>query len=91
MRHIARTDSNQAEIVAALRRIGCSVQTLHQVGSGVPDLLVGFRGVNLLFEVKADRGRLTPAESTWLDEWRGTADVIRNAEEALALIEALTV
>ena len=37
----ARVDQNQSEIVDALRRVGCSVQDLHEVGQGCPDLLVG--------------------------------------------------
>ena len=37
----SRVDSNQPEIVATLRGMGCSVQHLHAVGKGVPDLLVG--------------------------------------------------
>ena len=41
MRRAARTDANQAEIVAALRGVGASVQPLHAVGQGCPDLLVG--------------------------------------------------
>jgi len=41
MRRAARTDSNQAAIVAAFRDLGCSVFTLHTVGRGFPDLAVG--------------------------------------------------
>ena len=44
MRRAARVDRNQAEIVVALRAGGASVQPLHAVGKGVPDLLVGWRG-----------------------------------------------
>jgi hypothetical protein len=46
-------DANQAGIVADLRLIpGCQVLTLAEVGSGCPDLLVGYRGFNFLFELK---------------------------------------
>lgn len=44
-----RTDGNQAEIVRALRSAGATVQTLHTVGKGCPDLVVGFRGNNYGF------------------------------------------
>lgn len=90
MRYNARSDSNQQEIVDALRSIGCSVTSLHRVGQGVPDLLCGIRGANLLFEVKNGNGRLTPDEAAFLDEWRGQAHVIRNVDEALAVIEQVT-
>lgn len=43
MRKYGRTDSNHAEIAAALRKAGASVVSLASVGNGCPDLLVGFR------------------------------------------------
>jgi len=53
MRLAARTDSNQAEIVAALRKIGCLVEPLHRMGKGIPDLLVqGPDGILKLVEIK---------------------------------------
>ena len=78
-----RVDRNQAEIVPALRRAGASVHTLHAVGEGVPDLLVGVRGVNYLIEVKARRGRLTFAQVEWHSAWRGQVAVCRTVEDAL--------
>ena len=41
MRRAARVDRNHSEIVEALRRVGASVQPLHGVHDGVPDLLRG--------------------------------------------------
>lgn len=55
MRHAARTDRNQAEIVKALRAAGCSVQCLHAVGGGVPDLLVGLRARRVFASPTGDR------------------------------------
>jgi len=52
MRRAARIDANQPAIIAALRSIGATVQPLHAVGGGCPDLLVGLRGRNILMEVK---------------------------------------
>lgn len=37
-----------AEIAEALRRAGCTVQSLAALGNGAPDLLVGIDGRNLL-------------------------------------------
>ena len=48
----ARVDANQPVIVAALRAIGATVQHLHAVGQGCPDILVGYDGVNFLMEIK---------------------------------------
>ena len=52
MRFRRRTDSNHAEIVRALKQIGCSVLDLSAVGAGCPDILIGYRGRNVLVEIK---------------------------------------
>ena len=76
MRRAASVDANQAEVVAAFRKFGCSVQVLSMVGKGVPDLLVGHAGVNHLVEVKDGRRppserKLTPDQDQWHKTWRG--------------------
>ena len=91
---ISRIDKNQPEIVMALRQAGATVSHLHEIGKGMPDLAVGFRGVNYFFEVKdgskaPSKQRLTPDEERWHSEWRGQVAIIRNADEALRLIGAL--
>ena len=85
----SRVDSNQPEIVATLRGMGCSVQHLHAVGKGCPDLLVGLRGVNLLVEVKIETGHLNDIQGAWHTSWRGQVAVIHNSDEAAALIRDL--
>lgn len=87
----ARVDRNQAEIVKALRNIGCSVQHLHRCGEGVPDLLVGVRRRNFLLECKDGKKppsarELTPDQVDWHIEWRGQVAVITSVDEALALV-----
>jgi Holliday junction resolvase len=82
-----RVDENQREIVRALRACGCTVQHLHEVGDGCPDILVGFRGRNYLLEIKnpETKGRLTNRQKEWFSTWRGQAAVVRTAEEALEI------
>jgi Holliday junction resolvase len=94
MRRAARVDDNQAEIVAALRKCGCTVQSLAALGNGVPDLLVGRAGVNYLLEVKdgskpKSARELTPDELRWLHAWRGSAAVVETVEEALKEVGVL--
>lgn len=94
MRRAARTDANQREIVEALRAVGATVQPLHTVGGGCPDLLVGWRGTNYLLEIKdgrksKSRRRLTPDEEQFFFEWRGQAAVVKSADEALRHIGAV--
>lgn len=83
-----RVDTNQAEIVAALRGVGARVQLLHTVGNGCPDALVGFRGQLHLLEIKTPTGRLTPDECAWHLDWQGYVHVVRSPEQALRVIGA---
>jgi hypothetical protein len=90
-KYAAKVDANQAAVVAALRHIGASVQPLHAVGAGVPDLLVGFQGRNWLIEVKDGRKppserRLTKDQEQWHAAWRGTAAVVLDEFAAVALV-----
>lgn len=94
MRLKARIDANQPEIVTALRSAGATVQPLHQMGAGCPDLLVGFRGQNFLLEVKdgaqpPSARRLTPIEANWIGTWRGWVFIVKNVSEALTAIGAI--
>ena len=86
MRRRARVDMNHAEIVDALRRIGCSVQSLASVGDGCPDLLVGYGGRNVLLEVKAPKGRPTSDQMTWGARWPGQLGIVRTVEEAIRCV-----
>jgi len=89
MRRNGRTDANQSEIVRALRAVGCSVYSLHRVGGGCPDLLVGYRGQTFLLEVKHPQGILTPDQIDWHADWRGQVAVVHSPEEALQVVGAL--
>ena len=91
MRRNAKVDANQREIVAALRRAGASVQSLAPVGKGVPDLLVGFRGRNVLLEVKDGQKppsarKLTDDEQVWQWGWKGQVLTVESVDEALDAI-----
>lgn len=94
MRRAAKVDRNQAEIVAALRGIGATVQPLHTVGDGCPDLLVGFRGRNMLIEVKdglrppSDR-KLTKDQVEWHGGWKGQVATALDVDAAIAIVTGL--
>ncbi|MGL4650476.1 MAG: hypothetical protein ACRC1H_13795 [Caldilineaceae bacterium] len=94
MRTAARIDVNQPEIVQALRNIGASVDPIHTLGKGRPDLMVGFRGLTFLLEVKdgdkaPSRQKLTDDEAKWHAYWRGHVAVVTDIESALHAIGAL--
>jgi Holliday junction resolvase len=84
-----RTDTNQARIVAALRKAGATVVPLHTIGKGCPDLLVGYRTKNYLLEVKTDTGKKTPDQQEFFDTWRGSCQIVHTVDEALEAIGAI--
>lgn len=82
-----RVDGNQEDVVKWLRKNGATVQHISDLGSGCPDLLVGYQGKNFLLELKDDtqpvRSRkLTPDEKKWHERWEGSVVVVENALEA---------
>ena len=77
----AKNDANHKEIVTALQAIGC---TVWQLGRPL-DLLVGFRGKNVLLEIKNPdgRNRVEPDQQQFINEWRGQSAVVRSVGEAI--------
>jgi len=93
MRRIARVDANQPDITEGLRKVGATVQLLHIIGDGCPDMLVGYHGVNYLLEIKdgdkpPSQRQLTDDEMKWFNKWRGKCAVVNNLDEALEYIGA---
>ena len=94
MKKHGRTDANQSEIVGFLRAIpGVSVVSLADVGGGVPDLLIGHRGKNFLFELKdpdkqPSRRKLTKAQKDFHAFWRGHVEVAETFGEILLVIRS---
>jgi hypothetical protein len=86
MRH--RSDNAQKGIVEALRAAGAWVWPI-----GRPlDLLVAYRGVWTVLEVKTGNGRLTPSQQKIIPELAIVGikrPIVRTPEEALAAIGAL--
>jgi len=88
MRYAASTDDNQGEIVDFFRKVGFSVECIHSVGGGVPDLLLGLRNFNFLVEVKdgkkiPSKRRLNPAQIDWHEMWKGQKIIITSLDEAI--------
>jgi hypothetical protein len=89
---IKRTDSNHAEIIKALRKIpNLSVFSTHEVGKGFPDIVIGYKGINYLIEIKdgnkpPSARKLTPDEVKFHQEWSGKISTIKNLDELLQII-----
>lgn len=92
MKYGARIDANQPEIVAALRKAGCTVQHLHAVGKGCPDLLCALDGGTFLIEVKdgskiPSKQALTPDQAAWHAGWGAQVHIVNSVAGALAIAE----
>ena len=71
----------------ALRQGGASVHSLHREGGGCPDLLVGFRGVTLVAEVKTDDGKMNDLQSDWHAKWKGgPVAILRTLDDVVCLL-----
>lgn len=86
-----RSDRNQLELMNQIRQLGATVTSLHEVGNGVPDLLVGYRNQNFLFEVKdpqqpPSKRKLTLMEQDFHESWRGNVHVIMSIDDVIKIL-----
>jgi len=78
-----RVDGNQGDIVEALRAVGAAVQDLHELGRGVPDILVAHNGRLLLMEIKMPGCKLNEREQRWHAAWPVPVAIVHSVGEAL--------
>ena len=82
-----RKDNAQKQIEQALDRFGISYCDTSALGRGFPDLVVGYRGVNFLFEVKNnEKSQLTPDQQKMQEEWGGQYLVVWEIAQILEVI-----
>lgn len=93
MRRAARIDQNHTDVVRALLKAGCSVQSLAAVGCGCPDLLVWAPRLQrlVLLEVKnpdvpPSERRLTVPQQKFKKAWGGPVNVVESVTMALAVV-----
>lgn len=89
-RYAAKRDLAEPAIVAALERIGCFVERLSS--HGMPDLLVGYRGVFRLLEVKTGKRKARGTQAatiTALQRMNLPVYVVRSVDDALQAIGAV--
>ena len=90
-----KVDANQASIVKVFRQMGFSVQHLHTMASGCPDLMIGKAGINYLVEIKdgskpPSKSKLNELQEKWFREWNGQAIVIKSIDEAIVFCNNLS-
>lgn len=89
-RRAPNLDGNQNIIVQALTALGCEVFSCAALGCGFPDLIIGYRGLNILLEVKdgslkPSRQVLTDDQKVWHKRWKraGQVRVVLSAPDAI--------
>ena len=85
-RYAARKDENHSDIQAVFERCGCAVLDCSRY-DGFVDLLV-WRHEARLVEIKNGKGKLTEKQAKFSKEWPGPIHVVRDEEQALALVRA---
>lgn len=87
-RRNAKRDANEQAVVDRLRQLGAQVTRLS--GEGVPDLLIAWRGISRLAEVKRPKGKLTPAQVAFHAKWNGEPiPILTDAEDATTWLLSL--
>lgn len=96
---IKRTDKTQKSIVERFRNLGAVVSITSSLGNGFVDLVVGIKltGGRLwigLIEVKdgekpPSQRKLTKDEQQFHEQWAGAVYIIKSADEAAELFEAV--
>jgi len=82
-----KVDSNQKELCSYAKSLGASVQYMHSVGQGFPDVIFAYEGVNYLCEIKSEKGKLNSLQVQWFENWKGQAVVVRTKEDILMLLK----
>ena len=92
-RYAKRTDENHKQVVEELRASLPEATVFDASGAGrvFPDLVVGFKRRNYLFEIKngnhvPSRRRLTAAQVGMHGNWQGQVAIVHSAADILAAI-----
>lgn len=80
-----RSDTNQADIVAYLRKAGAVVSIIGQP----VDLAVCYQGITTLCEVKGKTGKLNPDQEDFREAWPARLPVLRTTNDAKELLWSL--
>jgi len=80
--------------MAAFRKAGASVQDLHIVGKGCPDILIGYGFHSIPVEIKdgskpPSKRKLSPAELEWHKEWRGSVGIAYSVDDVAIILNGL--
>lgn len=90
-----RTDRNHKEILDYCRSRGASVYSTHALGKGFPDIVMGYKGINYLLEVKdgakpPSQRKLTLDEEAFHGKWKGMLHIIKSTSDIDSIIDAVS-
>ena len=91
-RYDAKTDQNHSALLKQIRKLpNVSVCDLSGAGGGVPDVMLGTKGANLLIEIKRpdvapSASKLNDKQEEWHGEWRGQVAIVRTLDDVLAVL-----
>ncbi len=88
-RYARKLDDNHAAIVASLKAMGASVETIQGATAGTPDLVVRIFGMERLAEVKPPGEKLNPNQVKWWGAWGREATILRTTDDCAALVAEL--
>lgn len=87
-----KVDNNQLDIVKTFKSMGATVLNLSAVGKGCPDLLIGYKNISVLVEVKSKIGKFTEPQLKFMEQWQGGAvNRIDSVDGAIRLIKLLDI
>jgi len=93
---IRRTDANHKQIIDAIKKIpSLSVFSTHMVGKGFPDIVIGYKGINYLVEIKdgkktKSQKKLTEDEIRFHQSWFGQIIVCECVQDVYVLLKIIT-
>ncbi len=90
MRRAAKLDLSHPGIVQALQKAGCAVQSLAQLGKGVPDVLASRAGQIYLFECKTPKASRhkepEKQQETWAQRMGIRVHIVSTPEQAILVL-----
>lgn len=85
-----KIDRNQPEIVREFRRRGAKVDVTATVGNGFPDLVVNYKSVFAIIEVKDGKGkRLRKVQKDWFADRNGLRFIVYDLEDIETILNIM--
>jgi len=90
----ARVDANHGEIKKAFISLGCSVSDTSGAGKGFPDIVVGYKGITVLVEIKdgektPSQRKLTKDQIIFHGNFTGAIAVVKDVDDVLKIYNKL--